>query len=367
MKTKNNETKVICPKCGAEFAIPEREHLSIGVVIAKDSHLGTISPKLANTDVNMKTSKPKTMNKAEEKIAALKAAGVNVDNLFSMKGVNGTETIARLEEGNLTIVPDTDPIFKAIMDKGTVPNKHLFRRWVMSQVFHMMTELNWSTKKPIGFHQAIVQKGFRYAWKMVVEEVRVQPILATKDPENFAQRNMWFNKEVVTEMCLDYLDALEHHMDGLTRKRCKGVSYVRLSGKNIFVSDLQKKVFKPLVKLMSEIRGADSPCELYYATKAFQELAFNTWTWQCPVSKRFVDAYKGAGSYFTMRNLILFHGCSFREKGRFTSQKKSIQILEEKAAGHAYWGGYCMFGILKQLLEENHIDIQAKMAEWRKK
>ena len=70
--------------------------------------------------------------KASEKLAALKAAGINVSNLFSMAGVTGEETIARVEGGKLTIVPDDDPIFSAIMGNGTIPNNRLFRRWVMA-------------------------------------------------------------------------------------------------------------------------------------------------------------------------------------------------------------------------------------------
>ena len=169
-----SKTKIVCPNCGAEFAIPATTHVALGVVLGADSNLGTIHPEVvgqssdfrcADTHCNTRqpiTSTPRNM-KAEAKIEALRAAGVNVDNLFSMKGSNGQETIARLVNGNLEIVKDNDPIFAAILNGGTVPNSQLFRRWVMAQVFHML-----ATGDFVGTLQ---KKGYAYQWKMMLDEI----------------------------------------------------------------------------------------------------------------------------------------------------------------------------------------------------
>ncbi len=53
-------------------------------------------------------------NKAQAKLDALKAAGVNVDNLFAMTSVGGAGIIARFEDGKLEAVQDNDPIFNSI-------------------------------------------------------------------------------------------------------------------------------------------------------------------------------------------------------------------------------------------------------------
>ena len=79
-----NETKIVCPQCGAEFAIPEHEHISIGIAIGKDSGLGTICPTVVGQSPEP-ISKPKSQMKAEAKLAALKDAGVDVSNLFAMR------------------------------------------------------------------------------------------------------------------------------------------------------------------------------------------------------------------------------------------------------------------------------------------
>ena len=360
-----SKTKVVCPQCGAEFAIPGTTHLSVGIAIGADSNLGVIHPPVVGQitptrreDRFSNNLTPKQM-KAEAKIEALRKAGINVNNLFSMKGADGTETIARLDNGNLTIVPDNDPIFTAIMNGGTVNNPRLFRRWVMAQVFHML-----ATNDFIG---SLQKKGYAYQWKMLVEELRVQAKLCNSDPENFKERNRFFNKKRVVEIAMDYINKLSAHIANLPEKHCKGVPYVRLKGGNYFVTDIANKVMKKLLVSVDKIRNASNPQELYWAT---------TWFWldikklwlnrNIQMASDFKDSYKGAGAYYTMKNMILFHGCKFRApNGRFLSQAKSMEHLDEKAEEYSQ-EGWRLFGVMKKLLKDNNINIQKKIAEWRK-
>lgn len=356
-----NKTKIVCPNCGTEFAIPETTHFAFGLVVGQDSNLGTIYPEVAEQKQtnNVKPSNKRIMN-AEAKLEALKAAGVNVDNLFSMKGGNGQETIARLVNGSLEIVEDNDPIFRSILNSGTVNNPQLFRRWVMSQVFHMLATGN--------FIQALTNKGYQYQWKMVVDELEAQAKMYERgDMENFTMRNLYFNQERVHQMAKDYISLLQERISKLPQKRCKGVFYIRLSGKNIFKSDVPSKVFQPLNNAAFNIYKAKTPIELCYATKHFANLAKKTWMeWGTPMSAAFKDSYKGAGAYFTMRNLILFHGAKFRSgNGRFSSQQQSLDRIEKQAEEYKN-EGWKLFGVMKQLIKDSNINIKQKIAEWRK-
>lgn len=373
MKT-NKETKVVCPNCGAEFAIPEHEHLSVGIAIGKDSGLGVIHPEVVgqhtsapitnnnnNSNNTNTTSKTAKEMKATEKLEALRAAGVNVANLFSMKGVTGEETIARLDNGQLTIVPDNDPIFAAIMGGGTIPNRKLFRRWVMAQVFHMMGNSH------EGFTESLNRKGYKYMWKMLLEELRVQAVLSHKDRENFAKRNLWFNKERVAAICAEYLNDLPDYLEGLKVKRCKGVPYVHLRHRDVFVSDLKTKVLFPLGQALSDIVSSNNADKLYKATCDFFQIVKKTrFASDMHLPQDYKDAYKGAGAYFTMENLILFHGAKFRgDKGRFLSKDASMKMLKEAARDYQF-EGWRLFGMMKLLLDQNGINVADKLREWRK-
>lgn len=374
------KTKIVCPQCGAEFAIPEHEHMAFATVIGKDSNLGVIhptvvsagNPTVTNNSINTNNinnnSNSKQM-KASEKLAALAAAGINVSNLFSMAGVTGQEVIARIDNGQLAIVPDDDPIFAAIMGHGTVPNNRLFRRWVMAQVFHMMNYKGqrWGME---GFTAALNAKGFKYSWKMVVEEFRVQATLEKNDPENFAERNRWFNKLTVLKMCDFYLSEFQKHVNHLQfarLKHCKGVPYIRLRGRNVFVSDIDSKVFVPLLKAYGAIERSDNASSLYRGVESFYREMQRCWfEYGIAISPAFKDAYKGAGAYFTIKNLILFHNASFKNGCVKLGQKKSMEMLESKAEEYKT-EGWRLFGVMKKLIEDNNIDIVKKMCEWKKK
>lgn len=363
-----NKTKIVCPQCGAEFAIPTTTHVALGVVLGADSNLGVIHPEVVGQcrpsqreDLNNNNNPSNSRNmKAEAKIEALRKAGVNVENLFSMKGANGSETVARLVNGNLTIVPDDDPIFAAILNSGTVPNPQLFRRWVMAQVFHMLATGN--------FTKALQRKGYSYQWKMLMEELNAQAKMWKRgDTENFSQRNRYFNKKSVGKMAEEYIGRLKEHLDTIPRKLCKRVPYIRLKGQDIFVDDINKKVLQPFYSAVYRINSAKDPVQLYERTVAFFKLAKKTWmVYETPMAAQFKDSYKGAGAYFTMRNMILFHGAKFRnDKGRFMSQKQSLAYLEEKAEEYKL-EGWRLFGVMKQLIADSGINIAKKIAEWRK-
>lgn len=299
---------------------------------------------------------------AESKLEALRNAGINVDNLFSMKGVTGEETIGRLENGQLSIVPDDDPIFNAIMGGGTIPNSKLFRRWVMAQVFHMLATGD--------FTQALRHKGYRYQWEMLLEELKTQVKLsANGDMENFRPRHAYFNCFVVYNVAAHYMGLLERHIKALPVRHCKGVPYIKLKGKNIFVEDVETKVVQPLRKTLRSISASsDMPTYLYEATLAFYTQAKKTWMPDCSdISTAFIDSYKGVGAYFTMKNLILFHGARFyNDEGEPLTQKESMTLLKEKMLEYSISEGWRLFGMMKKLIADNGINIEKKIAEWRK-
>lgn len=341
------ETKVVCPKCGTEFEIPEHEYASAGVVIGKDSGLGTVVLKAAGET---------PVTKAQKRMEALKAAGVDTSGLFAMQ----TGDIARLDNGILSVVPEDDPIYSAIIKGGTIPDRHLFRRWVMAQMFHLL----------IGdFTKNLRRKGYEYQWHMIENELKVQSKLYYTDKENFVERNKWFNQRVVTSLCEEYLHQLRKRLDYLEENKthtCKGVPYIKFGGKNIFVSDLYNKVIAPVDRAIDKIKYATDPVKLYVAYTKFKKvyarmnyLKMNT---------TFIDAYKGVGAYYTMKNLILFHGCNFVDKdGNKLSQSESMRYLAKKADQYAADSeGWRLFGVMKKLLQDNHVDIQKKIDSWSK-
>lgn len=240
-----------------------------------------------------------------------------------MQGAEGGEYIASNKDGKLTILDDNDPIFGSIMAQGTVPNNRLFRRWVMAQMFHMMSYTHYREKEPAGVTEMIHRKGYDYQWKMLLNELHAQMKMEHKDITGFAERNRWFNRDVVLAIASDYVNALKKHVGNLETRKCKGVPYKRIHGRNIFVEDLQSKLYYPLSIAITHIRHALDATQLYNAVRQFNDRRIRL-PWGTPQSKAWMDAYKGAGAFFTMQNLIRFHGCTaVNDRGRRPGQVPS--------------------------------------------
>ena len=253
--SKKNETKVLCPECGAELAIADKTITTVATVIGKDAGIGVVYAEVVGKEVKPAKKLPKT---AKERIEALRDAGVDVSHLFAMQGANGGECVASNKDGKLVVLDDNDPLFELIIKQGTVPNPRLFRRWVMAQMFHMMTALDYRTKQPMGVTAMIHRMGYEYQWKMLLDELYAQMKMEHRDPENFTDRNRWFNAEVATKMASEYIGLLKKRVDMIKVRKCKGVPYKRIAGKNIFVSDLYSKLYRPLESAMYAFRRAKS-------------------------------------------------------------------------------------------------------------
>lgn len=327
------QLKFECPECGTEFTLTANQ------------------------------------TKAKERIEALKKAGVDVSELFAMQSADGLEFIASKRDGVISILEEDDPIFQAIIIQGTIPNRQLFRRWVMAQMFRIIyiTTNTHGAYKPIGVSEVIRNMGYEYQWKMLNNELYAQhKMMQNGDVDNFRDRNRWFNKRVVLDMAKDYIEKLKKRFEKLKLRKCKGVPYKRINGQNIFVDDFDKKVIKPLLFAVHKIQHAENTYELWHSVQEFNKRRIKM-HWGTPQNAVWLDAYKGAGAFFTMQNMIRFHNCVIiDDNGKTLSKNASLAFLNKKAKLYENREGWRLIGMLKKTLDDNNIDVVAKMKEWRK-
>ena len=318
------------------------------------------------TGSNANASAKKGKN-AKARIEALKAAGVDTSNYFPM----GEDMVIKVVDGVPTQVLDDDPIFQYITKGGYLNHYKLYRRWVMSQMFHILKDMN---RKDMSFNAIIQHRGYEYQWKVVENELYAQMKMEKNmDLQSLSGRAMWFNSDSVAMMAEDYFRSLKDYIDGALTYRidkkgvrkfkhtCKGAPYIRLGSECIFVADVQKKVFDPLQKAIKAIKNSKTATELYVNVFKFNRQR-KSLKWDTKQSDAFINAYKGSGSYYTMRNLIMFHGARF--KGAPT-QEESLLLVEENAKEYIY-EGWRMLGVLKQLIADSGISVEGKIREWRK-
>lgn len=314
-------------------------------------------------DAQCTTAKPKT---ARQRIDALKAAGIDTSNYFPM----GEEMVVRVVDGIPVQVTDDDPIYDKIVKGGYIGHYKLYRRWVMAQMFHILRRIN---EKGESFNAILQSHGYEYQWRMLENELLAQMKMEKHhDYICLEQRKRWFNNDVASKMVDDYICNLRSYIEdnlmwrktdggqSVPKHTCKHIHYIRLAGKNIFVSDLNSKVYLPLQRLSWEVSSAPTTRALYEAIRRFN-MKRKRLLWQQKQSPAFINAYKGSGAYFTMRNLVLFHSARFNG----LDEQQSLALIEKKACEYNS-ESWRLMGVMKRLIKESNISIIGKISEWKK-
>lgn len=316
-------------------------------------------------------------NNRNERMNKLNEAGINTAKYFNVELPNGlapgaTISIVINENGQPVIVSggQNSAIADQIIMDGYVRNTKLHRRFVMAQMFHMLNYVSYD-KRDFGYNACLRRMySYQYTLDMMLEEVRVLSKLEARDKESFDERSHFFTHGVVVAVLADYLNKLKQYVATLPEHKCKGTPYKRVKGRDIFCEDLEKKLYIPLQCMISDIACAESYAKMYRLLEKFMrdiiKLPHNT-----PKSKVWIDAYKGAGAYYTLKNLVMFHDCVIYtgkygvmhwDKSANLIGERAVKFLEEKL--DKYQGEYYrMFALMKKVIDDNNFNFTARMYE----
>ena len=302
-----------------------------------------------------------------ERMEKLNTMGINTGKYFSVDLPNGLPAGAKIslvinENGEAVVVPENNPIAEQIIADGYVRNTKLHRRFVMAQMFEMLNYQSWNGKES-GYNACLKNRyGYDYTFKMMLEEVKVLSKLEERDKESFMERSHFFTKEVVIAVLNDYMEKLKNHVENLPDYKCKGIPYKKSKGTNIFNADLYKKVYQPLYNDISYVKYATTYTPLSRYLQKFVNQMVKL-PWNTPKSKAWIDAFKGEGAYYTLKNLVMFHNCGIKVSHydvRFGSN--GMDVLKSKL--NEYKGeGWRMFALMKKVISDNGFDFQKRMQE----
>lgn len=338
-------TTVRCPKCGTAFEIPAKEVLGIvGNLIGENSGLG---------DVYLKEKDGEPCKPLRDKDGRF----ISRSNGVSPAGVEHD-----VEDDEI------EPLSERVRKQGPVKNHRLFRRWIMSQMFHLLLRMEkWND----GFAKIIRARGVRYMWKVLKQEMHdMRAISRHGDTEEFKRRNRWWNTDAVAQIASTFAyDLGEQIRKNLKVRKCKGREYVTIPGYGmVFCDEYVKKVMEPFHDRIEAFRKcncqktADALCD--YAMQFKDSTA-----WKLGMPTEFIDRFKGAGAYFTLRNMLMFHGCRIpydvaQKFGRKT-YNTDLEVLDSVAEEYKD-EGWQMLGFLKDVIKHNGIDVEAKIKSWNK-
>ena len=299
-----------------------------------------------------------------ERMSRLEAAGINTSKYFTVDLDNGTKIHLIIDE-NGNPVKVEDPIFNEIIEDGYVRNSKLHRRFVMAQMFQHLNYVSYDGKDK-GYDACLRRMyGYDYTLKMMLEEIRVLSKLEARDKETFEERVHFFDKSVVMAVMDDYLEKLKEYVDKLPNHNCKGVPYKRVKRTNIFVDDLDKKLYAPVRNYIYKVRTAKNYAEVYnILCKFMNKRNFIKLPYDTRKSKVWVDAYKGSGAYYTLKNLVMFHDCGISTEpyGHMVRSMDAMNLLDYKL--DEYKGeGWRMFALMKKVIKDNNINTKTHIAE----
>lgn len=307
------------------------------------------------------------MMNRNERMEKLNGMGVDTSKYFNFnlpEGLKPGATISLVisEDGKPMIIGGNDVVREQIIADGYVRNTKLHRRFVMAQMFHMLNYVSWDGKEK-GYNACLRNRfDYKYTLDMMIEEVRVLGKLEKRDHESFMERSHFFTYKVVIEVLNDYLEKLKKYVDSLPNKNCKGVPYKTIKGMNIFNADLEKKLYRPIRDRIQRVQRAGNYEQMHRELMAFMRYSFVKLPYNTPKSKAWVDAYKGEGAYYTLKNLIMFHDCHIQARYSFYTTDESMNILKSKLDEYNN-EGWRMFALMKKVIEDNNFDFNKRMAE----
>ena len=311
-----------------------------------------------------------------ERMEKMNEMGINTGKYFTVNlpqglAKNSTITLSINENGDyvvmnpnaniITITKENDPILNQIIEDGYVRNTKLHRRFVMAQMFHMLNYVSYDRRES-GYNAYLRRMyGYNYTLKMMLEEARVLSKLEVRDRETFEERVHFFDRNTIATVLEDYLIELKKYVENLPTKNCKGVPYKKVKGVNIFVADLDKKLYYPVRAYASKVRCAKNYNEVYCVLSNFMKnmvtLPYNT-----KKSSAWIDAYKGEGAFYTLKNLVMFHDCTITAVNGINYGVNSMAYLNTVL--NEYKGeGWRMFALMKKVIKDNNFDFKARMNE----
>ena len=336
--------KFVCGNCGSETIV--NEPTFNGVVSSNNSTMKTVN---LNPNVVKHNNKENKMTKLDERMLKLKEAGLDVSKFEKQFGAMDLNTM-------LTQCFEDDPIAEEIIKNGYVRNTKLHRRYIMAMTMRLLGNDNKWTERVHSWY------GFDYQFTMMLEELRILAILEKEDKETFVERAHFFTRDVVVATCENYLKQFIKYVK--RAKMCenrKYGKYKRIFGKYYQINDIPN-LYNYIEAEMCGVMRANTVTELYEALKKFMNSdAYHKLPWDYDKSQIWLDAFKGAGSYYTLKNMIMYHNCLiFDETNKPMTQSQSMEHLEKVLDEYKgqYWR---MLALLKKVISDNNFSWKASM------
>lgn len=258
------------------------------------------------------------MNKLNDMIIKLEQAGVDTSQ-FTIILNDGTRLVGK---GNQHV-------------EDVQLQNEVFRRWITAQTFHMLYERSYNAalhRYETGWYNYLKNNyDYMYQFKVILDELKVLAKLEKKPySDDFEDRQSFFTKDVIRKTCEDCCYKLSKSL-GTYATVQKLMSFIPTIAQSRTYADMKKYViqFYNTVNRYSYLLKKHTKCSAW------------------------LDAYKGAGAFYSLQNMILYHGCKL--PGFNVAPQKQYKILRDMLlTGTPVWQFH---DLLLRTIEYNHFDL----------
>lgn len=190
---------------------------------------------------------------------------------------------------------------KGNVEHGTVEHK-TFRRWVLAQTWKMLTECvydpNDRTFKSGWERYMRLNYDYKYQFTVLMDELKVLDKMKHRNSasEEYTIRKLFFTQDVVLETC-------NHALHIARKNTAYYTGYIRDTANRIL--EEAERTYSVMIP-----RKRNDYHSMYLLLDGFIKTGIlnyiNSKERKCQEWK---DAYKAAGAYYSLQNMILYHGC----------------------------------------------------------
>ena len=355
----NNNVHVICPCCGTEIEI------------------GNGNAQVSNGELpdGVYTLIPKN----DQKLNALKDMGIDITKFFSsfgsgLGGVSCNNTsVGSFASGSADrksemVSSERDEIAEEIMSEGYVEGKNLFRRWVMAQMMRALAS---------GDYQKYYRNyPYIYSWKVVADEFKAQAKI--KDAEELAIRQKFFNAGVVINMLYHYEKQAKSYLKHAKKYKVNNKTFVDIPYCRPFDLSKRDEFIKEIINYRKRVEVcADSPTALADLVPKIHQFvkgySSENNRVRLPINAKkcvdFREAFMAAGAYYTLENMIKFHGCVIHNNdfiSHYTgygdsctpfTKAESLIVLNKFKEKYCNGDAYILFKLMTDTIKSNNYSI----------
>lgn len=260
-----------------------------------------------------------------------------------------------------TIDIQVNPVAEQIITDGYVKNSKLHRRWITAQYLRMLNSTSgWYSYLKYHYH-------YMYQLKMMIEEVRVLSILCEKDTETYMERCQFFTPVRIKTILHRYYEDVESYLNSLRiHTRRNGIKYIKVFHSGyVKVDDKDSRLLEPIRTLIAIIDEQYGYGDIYATLKVLEKKMVSIPDEHEKI-KEWVDAFQYEGAYYTLMNLVKFHGCVIKENatyGRYRDYKgvDAVNYLKDNSL-HSN-EGYVWHALLKETIEYNNFDLATSISK----